>query len=47
MKAETREGEFAEFSFILPADEQYKEVQPNAITKQDLETVCEVDFFTI
>jgi signal transduction histidine kinase len=46
MKAETREGEFAEFSFILPASEYYEKMQRSSI-RQEANTLCEADFFTI
>jgi signal transduction histidine kinase len=46
MKVETREGEFAEFSFILPANGHYKKTQRDSIN-QEANALYEMDFFTI
>jgi signal transduction histidine kinase len=47
MKIDTKEGEFAEFSFILPTSETGKEMQTNQFLKQESDALSMVEFFNI
>jgi signal transduction histidine kinase len=47
MKIDTKEGEFAEFSFILPTNETGKEMQTNQFLKQESDALSMVEFFNI
>jgi signal transduction histidine kinase len=47
MKIDTKEGEFAEFSFILPTNETRNEMQTNEFLKQESDALSMVEFFNI